>query len=178
MIWYILFIVGCFLLIIGIHSEFHKMKAIYGIIIMGFAFLSGICLTANDDSLAFDYSENEVLTETTDIYNLADRYSVRGNFYLGTGDVSESEYYYFLRQTDKGKIIDKIPQNITYITEDNTQKPRIEEYSYEGKSNKSVKYWFTLTLDINEDETSYKTAYYRVYLPEKSIKTDFSVDLN
>lgn len=161
-------------LLLGL-SSLHFLGIGFGLIALSF-FLGIIFSVGN----AFDYefSNEPTLKETTEITSLDDKYSIKGNFFLGSGTVSSVEYYYFIKDTDKGKITDKIPQKEAYITEDNSQKPRIEEYAYKGERNATKDYWLSMNFGQNKEDFSYKTAYYRVFIPENTIKTDFSVDLN
>lgn len=182
MIWLIVIGIGLILAAIGLilygcSNRFERKSSLFwsGFIIACVSFVVGIMFTAGN---TFDYtfSEEPVLRETTEITSLADRYSVKGNFFLGSGTVSSEDYYYFIKNTDNGKITDKILQKETYITEDNSQKPRIEEYAYEGEQNPTKDFWLSMNLGADKDDFSYKFAYYRVFIPEGSIKSDFSVD--
>lgn len=187
MLWYILAIIGTGLLIYGtiLYTPFFD-DVYFGwthIFMYGGGLLLAIaigCAVGFDytDLIDYTFSEEPVLRETTEICSLDDKYSVKGYLFLGSGTVSSEDYYYFIKETDKGKITDKIPQKETYITEDNSQKPRIEEYAYKGERNATLDFWFSWDFGVNKEDFSYKTAYYRVFIPENTIRTDFSVDLN
>lgn len=184
MLWLILIGIGIILAALGI-TRYLRSNAVdcqsslfwTGFAIAFISIILGIVFTAGN---TFDYtfSEEPVLRETTEITSLDDKYSVKGNFFLGSGTVSSVEYYYFIKDTDKGKITDKIPQKEAYITEDNSQKPRIEEYAYKGERNATKDFWLSMNFGQSKEDFSYNTAYYRVFIPENTIKTDFSVDLN
>lgn len=185
MLWCILIGVGLVIIIIGFSRAISNkvdFSSSSSLIWAGFAtvFISlivGIIFSVGNAG-DYEFSEEPVLKETTEIYTLADRYSVKGNFFLGSGSISSEDYYYYIKDTDKGKITDKIPQKDTFITEDNSQKPRIEEYAYKGERNASKDFWLSIDFGENKEDFSYNTAYYRVFIPKNTIKTDFAVDLN
>ena len=188
MFWLILIGIGIGLMLYG-ELRYNPYRDIWRFSIYRFVFFGGILLsvvslfsgisitkapTTIDD---YTFSDEPVLRETTEICSLDDKYSVNGNYFLGAGMVSSADYYYFIKETDKGKITDKIPQKETYITEDNSQKPRIEEYAYKGERNAALDFWFAFDLGMDEENFRYKVAYYRVFIPENSIKIGFSNDL-
>lgn len=107
------------------------------------------------------------LTETIEITALNDNSAVSGHFYLGSGYVDEDMKYYFIEETEKGKHMDSVDADYSYIIESNNENPRIEVYSPEFKNNKVLR-WFATELAADE---------YRIYIPENSITTEFSVDL-
>lgn len=184
MLWCILIGVGLVIIIIGFSRAISNkvdFSSSSSLIWAGFAtvFISlivGIIFSVGNAG-DYEFSEEPVLKETTEIYTLADRYSVKGNFFLGSGSISSEDYYYYIKDTDKGKITDKIPQKDTFITEDNSQKPRIEEYAYKGERNASKDFWLSLSLGANKDDYDYITDYYRVYIPKNSINYNYNINL-
>ena len=187
MLWYILIIIGIGLMLYGVLRynpdrdiwRFSNYRFFFfgGILLSVLSLYSGISITKAPTTIDdYTFSDEPVLRETTEICSLDDKYSVNGNYFLGAGMVSSADYYYFIKETDKGKITDKIPQKETYITEDNSQKPRIEEYAYKGERNAAL-FWLTLDLGMDEEDFRYKVAYYHVFIPENSLKIGFSNDL-
>ncbi len=187
MLWWILIGIGVILMLYGV-LRYNPDRDTWRFSNLSFFFYGGIFLwalslycgvnytkapTTIDD---YTFSDEPVLRETTEIFSFDDKYSVNGNHFLGSGMVSSEDYYYFIRYTDKGKTTDKIPQKETYITEDNSQKPRIEEYAYKGERNAAL-FWLTLDLGMDEEDFRYKVAYYHVFIPENSLKIGFSNDL-
>lgn len=188
MLWYILIIIGIGLMLYGV-LRYNPDRDIWrfsnyrfflygGILLSVLSLYSGISITKAPTTIDdYTFSDEPVLRETIEICSFDNNYSVKGNHFLGSGMVSSEDYYYFIRYTDKGKTTDKIPQKETYITEDNSQKPRIEEYAYKGERNAAL-FWLTLDLGMVEEDFRYKVAYYRVFIPENSLKIGFSNDLN
>lgn len=107
------------------------------------------------------------LTETIEITALNDNSAVSGHFYLGSGHIGEDVKYYFIEETEKGKHTNSVDADYSYIIESNNEKPRIEVYSPEFKNNRVLR-WFAVEMADKE---------YRIYIPENSITTEFSVDL-
>lgn len=98
-----------------------------------------------------------------------DNSSINGSFFLGNGTINEDQYYYYLTETSKGIVqqkinIDKNIVYLRYIKEGET--PRLEEQTTRCESD--VLYFLS--------SWTTKTEYY-FYIPEGSITNDFVIDL-
>lgn len=109
-----------------------------------------------------------VPVETTNISALNDSASTYGRFFLGSGYVNEELQYYFIKETEKGKIAGSIDADNAYIIESNTETPRIERW--EERIADDIWLWFTISKELGVSE-------YRIYIPENSVTTDFNIDL-
>lgn len=69
------------------------------------------------------------------IYSLKNKSDVYGNFFLGSGTVSETEYYYFYYKSNYGYERHKLSTNDVSIVENDNTRPRIVERirTYKGK---------------------------------------------
>lgn len=172
MLWYILMGIGIILAIQGfrlyvpvlddICFSISKCFIYGGVVLAILPFLLGLVFT-DVNTTDYTISDEPVLKRTTEITSL--------------GDLGSVDYFYFIKKTDKGKITDKIPQKNSYITEDNSQNPRIEEYAYKSERNATKDFWLSMTFGKDKDDFIYNTAYFRVFIPENSLKRDFSVNL-
>lgn len=110
--------------------------------------------------------EYDTLVETKEITALNDDSAISGHFYLGSGYVNEKKRYYFFEETDKGKHMDSVDADSSYIIESDTEQPRIEVYPPKFKS----KWLYLFAMEFADTE-------YKIYIPENSITTEFKVDL-
>ena len=172
MIWIILAIIAFIFACIDIWDEWYDVGACIGMSAGAFVVFAMLaCLLSCITSFAVtgiakvEYS----LVETTEIVALNDSSAASGQFFLGSGTVDEQMQYYFIEQTAEGKHLDKIPAANAFITENNQDTPRIERYSPKW-ANKSLMQWFTFL-----PPSAYEK--YQIYIPENSVTTNFSVDL-
>ena len=124
-----------------------------------------VCLLTdiNKDDVVYTVSETKYISA------LNDSTTVSGQFYLGFGKVQEDPQYYFIEDTPAGKRMSSISAENAYLIESDEETPRIETWAAKW-TNEELMFW--LTLDDPSAEPIYK-----IYIPENSVTTDFSVDL-
>ena len=106
------------------------------------------------------------LVQKTNIVALKDNIDIEGNKFLLHTNIDSEIYYYYLKDTRYGYLMDKIPAKTTYVRCDSNNY-RIEEYGYYGFDN-NIFWWFALPMRDRE---------YIVYIPEQSIVYDYEIDL-
>ena len=90
---------------------------------------------------------------------------ITGSFYLFSTHMEDGLYYHYAYQTERGYKVEKVKADQCYIvyTEEN---PRIEKYTGE-----SFKTWVTWIYAFP------RYQHYILYVPEGTITTEFSIDL-
>lgn len=106
--------------------------------------------------------------ETIYIQALKDNSLTEGSFFLGTGDIDERHYYFYLEKSEKGAQMKKqeIASNV-YVNEDMNGTPRIEVYSKEYVS--PVADFFFGALNMQRE--------YIFHVPKGTITNEFKVDM-
>jgi hypothetical protein len=102
--------------------------------------------------------------KTTEITALNDNAAMSGSCFLGTGEVDEYVRYYYMADTKLGAKMNYVLADDSYIVEDNSEAPRIEKIKVIPE-NVFLKY------------NMFPVHKYVVYIPEDSVTTDFSVDM-
>ena len=116
-----------------------------------------------------DYKEIEKPTTVIELSALKDGSSSSGNFFLGTGTIDSSQYYFYLTQNSKGLQQSKLKiDSDVYLKEDDSVKPNISKYNKVTDS-KFVKFMFGEQLTV-ESHTI-------ITVPANSVTTEFKVDL-
>lgn len=138
------------------------------------------------------YSDKETLYSTLEIECLNDNLdtegSIRGFYFITTGYENTEQYYYYMYKTDKGLKTSKLKASDTYVNIiTNDEKPRIEQYVYKSEikddeisafANLFTWYGFGIPAPKpNYEEPKVKTAYYKLYVPEGSITSSYTIDL-
>ena len=123
---------------------------------MGVSFLGGLAFT----------SDEVYNTEETPICALSDNSNLNGSFFLGSGYVEENMYYYYLTENNDGsKTMRKISAMGTPVDDTETENPRIVT-EYTRNSSPVVRFFF-----FTYNET------HKIYIPPKSIKYSYNIDL-
>ena len=104
------------------------------------------------------------LLEEYELYAFQDNLSTGGHFFLGSGSIKNVQRYYYLCNHKNGLKMESLTTDEAYLNISDS--PRIEVYTYEFK-NKFLRKNFIIVED----------PFYKIYIPEGSIKYDFSVDL-
>lgn len=105
---------------------------------------------------------NNVPYATDKIVSLNDNNLINGRFYLKSGYIEEDLYYQYIVQLNNGGFVsNKVKSANTTLFYD-TDNYRVEWY-------KKTRNWLYF-----EDEVTYV----EIYIPEGSITTDYSIDLN
>ena len=104
--------------------------------------------------------------ETVEISALKDNSNVEGSFFLGTGSIEENSYYYFIKNTNKGKRMEKVLVDKSYINE-GSDEAYVE--IYKGKFSKFAQIMLFSEYGFDEE--------YIFYVPDNSVTTEFKVDM-
>lgn len=135
-----------------------------------------------------EFSDKAELAQTIEIECLNDNLNttgkISGNIFSVKGYEKTEQYYYYMYDVSgKGKTTDKIPAEITYINTDSLtdgQKPYIEKYVYKpiDEEPSYIRFitWHGLGIPFNTDNIE-KVAYYKLYVYEDSITSDYVIDL-
>jgi hypothetical protein len=100
-----------------------------------------------------------------EIYALKDNGGVSGSFFLGSGSVKSTMYYYYLSEDNDGYKIYKLDVNSASINYTN-EKPKIEVFQ---TIDKTKWLWWVGAF--------WAETKYVIYVPQDSIDMTFSVDL-
>lgn len=112
-------------------------------------------------------SESVVISETK-ILALKDNTSLKGNFFLGSGNINGTMQYVYLIETEENGIqLQTINANSIYIIQEEKINPRIVIYRKQPVNN-ILKWLWLPTIDNIQK---------KIYIPKGSIKYDFTVDL-
>lgn len=101
------------------------------------------------------------------IYALKDGGQIGGSFFIGTGTVEEEQYFFYVTDKGEGKTIDKQLVEESTVIEDNNRHPEIVKCDERFKSG-FVRFMFG---DYMGDAT------YKIYVPEGTVTTDFTIDM-
>ena len=135
-----------------------------------------------------EFSDKAELAQTIEIGcqndNLDTTGKISGNIFSVKGYEKTEQYYYYMYDVSgKGKTTDKIPAEITYTNTDSLtdgQKPYIEKYVYKPIDEEPfyIRFitWHGLGIPFNTDNIE-KVAYYKLYVYEDSITSDYVIDL-
>ena len=109
----------------------------------------------------------------TYICSLSANSDVSGSFCLGSGTINEKSYYYYLANTDKGYMMQKVEADTpAYIKEDCEDKPFIEFTKY----NCVKQNWFSKLLFekefFNEDREVV------IHVPKGTVVKSYTVDIS
>ena len=108
------------------------------------------------------YEKQETLY--AEIVSIKDNSEIEGNFILGTGGISEKQYYYFYKKLGEGYKIDKLECSDCIIFEENIQSGYINKIETMPTKYKSIIMFG-------------KQTEYHIYIPEGSIIKQFNLDL-
>lgn len=166
MIWIIIgILVGITIAIIDIIKEGYEFTRPTQIITL--CILISMLPLVTCSSICSLCCENDyVKVNEIEISALKDNNNMSGNFFIGIGYIDEEMNYYYVENTEKGKIVKKIDANNVYIVEDNEEQPRIEEYKAQFKNEK----WLLIAANCNN-------SYKKIYIPENSITNEYNIDL-
>lgn len=140
-------------------------------------------------SMIYEYKDDnkEKLASTVEIECLNDNLDtegkITGNIFVTTGYVNTEQYYYYMYETDKGLQTEKIRAKDTYVNViSNSEKPYIEKYAVELDKDTPTLFgrmftWWGLGIEMNTDDFEPKTSYYKLYVYEDSITSDYTIDL-
>lgn len=154
----------------------------YGFITIAVVFVISMFFNLAVPMNNYEFTDKAILKDMTEIKCLNDNLDtegrITGNIFITSGTIENNQYYYYMHKTDNGLKADKIAADDTYVVEIDTNKetPRVESYVYEGKVNETLMFWLTYQWGGDYD-TKYIFAYYKLYVPENSITSEYSIDL-
>ena len=105
------------------------------------------------------------LSEAKEIVALKDNNAVGGQFFLGTGRIGSHPCYYYVSEDEHGLRMQHIDANNTYIIYSD-ENPRVERYESVG-FNRRLLSWLAIPA----------YSYYVVYVPEGTITSEYTIDL-
>jgi len=141
---------------------------IVGLLISSIFLVPSIYLVKHADELSKTPKEYIVLSESK-IIALKDNSNISGSFsgsiFISSGYIEQQMYYFYMYETDKGKMMGKMVSDKTYIVETNEKSPSIickqEKYKDERAN-----YW----LEPSAVE-------YYIYVPKGTIDTTYKINL-
>ena len=139
-----------------------------GLIISSIFIIPAIYLIKHSDELSKTPKETIILSESK-IIALKDNSNISGSFsgsiFISSGYIEQQMYYFYMYETDKGKMMGKMVSDKTYIVETNEKSPSIickqEKYKDERAN-----YW----LEPSAVE-------YYIYVPKGTIDTTYKINL-
>lgn len=167
MLWIIILGASLFLGWSLMDKEHIKYWGAIEYVLMGTTVLMGVLVGILLIVLPVDYllPKTEKYAESIEITALKDSSNVEGSFYLGSGYIDEEQYYYYMTDTNKGKKMEKVLAEDSYIKEvDGEVKLDIYEleYNFIGK----VLMFF--------NSSGYE---YIFNVPKDTVTTEFNVDM-
>lgn len=113
----------------------------------------------------------EVKVDEIPLQALKDGSQSEGSFFLGSGTVEGSEYYFFVKETDRGMKRDKVNADYVYIIEDEDEEPRMEVYT-NIPATAFGKFMFDDGVIGSEEDRTYS-----IIVPNGTVTNEFSIDL-
>ena len=112
-----------------------------------------------------------VPTESKNIVAISDNLQTKGSFFLGTGSLDGTLYYFYYEQAkDSGYIQGKVKvENAEIYEQDSIKNPKIQFYTKEFVNNNWNNWAFLITCSFERAE---------IFVPKGSIKRNFNFDLN
>lgn len=110
--------------------------------------------------------ESSVVEELYDIYSLRDESGTNGNFFMGTGTISNDVYYVVLVKDSIG-YYQEVLEGRVYIIESDEETPRVVQVSY-YRYNQS----YSELFNFNKTQDSH----YIVYVPVGTIIINYSIE--
>lgn len=161
-----------FIVFVAVWSEdgfFDGIKALLiGFLISSVLLVPGVYLANYMDELSNTPKEFIVVSEC-EIVALKDNSNINGSFtgsiFISSGYIEQQMHYFYMCNTNKGKLMRKVSSDKTYIIETNEKQPYIickQEIYKDERAN----YW----LEKSEVE-------YYIYVPEGTVDTTYKVDL-
>jgi len=141
---------------------------IIGLLISSILLVPAIYLANNAEKLSKTPKEFIILSESK-IIALKDNSNISGSFsgsiFISSGYIEQQMYYFYMYETDKGKMMGKVVSDKTYVVETNEKSPSIickqEKYKDERAN-----YW----LEPSAIE-------YYIYVPKGTIDTTYKINL-
>lgn len=122
-----------------------------------------------------DIKLSDEVKSSQNIVNFKDNRDLQGGFFIGCGEVNTEQYYYYYYKTDKGSYkASKIKADDCEIiyTKDTPHIDTIVKSADKKATENPLTFEPLLSLRISGTGEKYK-----IYIPEGSITTDFSVDM-
>ena len=141
---------------------------IVGLLISSIFLVPSIYLVKHADELSKTPKEYIVLSESK-IIALKDNSNISGSFsgsiFISSGYIEQQMYYFYMYETDKGKLMGKISADKTYIVETNEKSPSIISRQEKYKDERAN---FWLEPSVVE---------YYIYVPKGTVDTTYKINL-
>ena len=139
-----------------------------GLLISSLLLVPATCLIKHSNELAKTPKESIVLSESK-IIALKDNSNINGSFagsiFVSSGYIEQQMYYFYMYETDKGKLMGKISADKTYIVETNEKSPSIISRQEKYKDERAN---FWLEPSVVE---------YYIYVPKGTVDTTYKINL-
>ena len=118
---------------------------------------------------------SDEVKSSQNIVNIKDNRDTEGGFFIGCGEINAKQYYYYYYKTDSDSYkVNKINVDDCEIIYTKGT-PHIDTI-VKTADEKSTENWLTLTPNLSL-RISTAGEKYKIYIPEGSITTDFSIDM-
>lgn len=170
----ILALIFFFIFLKMLHSEPSFIKLA---IVLTALLINIVCVVTIISSFKYtiiDIKLSDEVKSSQNIVNFKDNRDLQGGFFIGCGEVNTEQYYYYYK-TDKGSYkASKIKADDCEIiyTKDTPHIDTIVKSADEKATENPLTFEPLLSLRISGTGEKYK-----IYIPEGSITTDFSVDM-
>ena len=167
MLWIIIFAVSIFLSWKLIGEDHIRHWGVLEYLITMLTIPLGLMIGVLLIILPFDYflPKTEKYVESIEITALRDNSDMEGSFYLASAYVDEEQYYYYMTNTNKGKKMDKVSAEDSYINETD-ETPKVDVYDLEYNFIGKVLMFF--------GSSGHE---YIINVPKDTVTTDFNVDM-
>lgn len=166
MIFFFLLTVGISIFIIKDTGEY--FASIFGSIVISLAILF-IFACFGDIGIK---REKDTKFKLTYISSLSVNSNISGSFCLGSGNIGETNYYYYVSNSEFGYKISKIETDNVYIKEDCKSKPFIEYSRYKCVHQN----WF-ISLFFNKQFND-KDGEIIIHVPQNTVVKNYNVDIS
>jgi len=106
-----------------------------------------------------------------EIYSINDNIETNGRFFLGTGRIETTDYYYFYIKTDKGLKVEKLAATNTYIQETDEITPRVVYQYHKHIYPEWFRKWFIGDPNPHGEVTTI------IKVPTNTVTTQYTLDL-
>ena len=129
----------------------------------------------------------EYVSKSIPLVALRDNRDVKGQFFIGSGNIQENNYYYYAYYDDGDIVTDKVPASNSRIREVSDKEPCLEVHNYRVPLKKQESLAFKLFyLGFISDENGggifdgilNSKEFYRFVVPKGTVLQNYEVDLS
>ena len=155
----IIFIIGIIYAIYERDLDYAGIGFLIGLVALVLVFILVAAVSETLPNNVKVYEEEEI-----PIVALEDNFNLNGHFFLASGITAKDAYYYYMTKTEEGYKVQKVIASTPIEFSDN---PCIVKYTPVGFTE-----WYYYIFSAPTG------TYYKIYVPEGTIKFAFNVDLN